>query len=269
MIADTLHMPAFATDIDELRGELRTLTLQWRGERARRQYWSGREWQLGSASYWEEITRSARKPTHYHLGGTLAEEIGACLLGGYGIPFELGNAAFKRLQAERVFAEPGWTEEAVERLLTQPLLLGGVTRRYRFPRQKARRLVGAMTALRRQTPPTEPLALRDWLVGLPGVGLKTASWVVWNHTGTNDVAIIDIHIVRAGTAAGVFDRGWRLPRDYGMFEQAFVQWSRQSALPASLLDACIWGALSNADLDARDILGTATLSQLPEPVWPV
>ncbi|MDZ3993341.1 hypothetical protein PspTeo4_24872 [Pseudomonas sp. Teo4] len=41
-------------------------------------------------------------------------------------------------------------------------------------------------------------ALRDWLLELPGIGYKTASWVARNWLDADDVAILDIHILRAG-----------------------------------------------------------------------
>ena len=47
-----------------------------------------------------------------------------------------------------------------------------------------------------------PVALRDWLLAIPGIGPKTASWIVRNRTGSSAVAIIDVHILRAGTSAG-------------------------------------------------------------------
>lgn len=264
------------TDQD-LRGDLRTLFIDG-PERARktptpaahtRRYWTGQDWQLGSAAYWETITREAQPPADYRLGRSFAEEVGACLLGGYGIPSAVALAAFERLREEDVFRTQQPDPARIEALLQTPFRIKDRSTRYRFPHQKAARLALTLDVIARSEVPQKPTAIRDWLMTLPGIGPKTASWVVRNHTGSDDVAIIDIHIIRAGTAAGVFSPTWRVASDYQLFEQAFLQWADHAHLPASFLDACIWGALAYAGADARDILGTERLSDQPRAVWPV
>jgi hypothetical protein len=260
--------------LQQFRGELRTLRIPLSASNAipdrpvSRRYWSGHEWQLGSAAYWESITSAAERPPHFRLGRTFLEEVGACMLGGYGIATPIAHAAFERLQQAGVFAD-AWTADAIEGLLRSTFNVGGRVVRYRFPRQKAARLANALAVVRSSAVPSEPVAMRDWLTSLSGVGPKTASWIVRNHTGSNDVAIIDIHIIRAGIASGVFSQEWRVARDYLLFEQAFLQWARHAGLEASLLDACIWGVLAHAGASARDILGTKHLTDQPRPVWPV
>lgn len=233
-------------------------------------YWSGLPWQLGSAAYWEMLALEAQAPTSYRLGASLAEEVGACMLGGFGIPAGIANGAFQRLRDEGVFeqgARP--SPERIEGLLSSPLTGQGRSGKYRFARQKAGRLSAALDQLRAIAPPQEPLTLRNWLMTLPGIGPKTASWIVRNHTGSNNVGIIDIHIIRAGQAAGVFASSWQVSRDYFVLERAFLQWAAHGGVAASLLDACIWGVLSGDSPDARDILGTQRLSSQPQAVWPV
>jgi N-glycosylase/DNA lyase len=233
-------------------------------------YWSGLPWQLGSAAYWEALASEAETPTSYRLGASLDEEVGACMLGGFGIPAEIANAAFRRLRDEGVFKQGECSSpERIESLLGSPLPGPGRPRKYRFARQKAGRLSAALEQLRAVVPPQESLTLRNWLMTLPGIGPKTASWIVRNHTGSDEVGIIDIHIIRAGQAAGVFNPSWQVTRDYFVFERAFLQWAMHGGVAASLLDACIWGVLSGDSSDARDILGTQHLSSQPQAVWPV
>jgi thermostable 8-oxoguanine DNA glycosylase len=258
--------------IDVYRGELREVTVPRRAgaPATTRHYWTGLPWQLGSAAYWEALARTSNPAGTYQLGQTLAEEIGACVLGGYGIPAQLALAAFRRLRDAGVFRDDDCSTRAqVEELLSEPFHEFDAPRRYRFPRQKATRLHAALDALRVSTPPELPLELREWLMRLPGVGPKTASWIVRNHTGSGEVAIIDIHIIRAGTAAGVFDARWSVSRDYETFERAFVSWASQAGISAAALDATVWGVLANAGAAARDILGTTQLSALPDAVWPI
>ncbi len=198
---------------------------------------------FGTAAYWIAqylLAFGTTRPRHLALGSSLAEETIACLLGGYGIPAEMALAAFLALRREGLLTSPG-SIEAIEEVLRAPLSYGAEHRRYRFANQRAARVAAALKFFSRQPPlPQEPLRLRDALLQLPGVGYKTASWIVRNHTGTDEVAIVDIHLQRAGLAAGFFDSGWRLPKDYLLFERAFLLFAKAGSVPAAGLDMLIW-----------------------------
>lgn len=203
----------------------------------------GAEHQLGSTAFWIGQARRAesRLGVSFTLGRTLAEEVVACLLGGYGVPAQVGLAAFETLRNELDLDAPP-SARAVVGVLEQPLQIVGRPRpvRYRFPRQRGERIAAALSRLAKETPPSDPLQLRDWLRGCDGVGPKTASWIVRNHTGNDQVAIIDIHIQRAGVAAGFFDPKWRVANHYERFEVAFLEVARLGQVRASVLDACMW-----------------------------
>ncbi len=279
-------------EVRDQRGELRTIVFSAgrvagassasrrprpstaRRDAVRVDYWTGQVWQLGSAAYWEAIALAAEEPQSFRLGSSLAEEVGACLLGGYGMPFELANSAFQRLREEGVFeTDARWSADQIEILLLLPLLVEGKPRRYRFPKQRAERLALALASLRPyrnlSDEPKADRALRDLLLAIPGIGPKTASWVVRNRRASNDVAIIDIHLARAGIVAGVFHPSWRIERDYPLFEEAFLAWSRQAKIAPRFLDACIWGILARDSTAARDILGMVRGSDQLQSVWPV
>lgn len=221
---------------------------------------------LGTPAFWIAQTRLRPRPATYQVGATLREEVALCLLGGHGITEKMAFAAFARLRDEHLLAGDTVSADALQEALVRPFELPGHGRavRYRFPFLKAQRLSEALRVLRTQTPPPldEPKALREWLTGLPGVGLKTASWAVRNLTRSDDVAVIDIHIRRAGVAAGLFDPAWKLPRDYRRFEEAFVLWAQIGGVPTADLDACIWSALAELGRGARILFGVSTLSEL-------
>lgn len=127
--------------------------------------------------------------------------------------------------------------------LRGPFVIFGRARaiRYRFAAQRAMRLSEATAYFLSQGPPPRAaLDLREWLLGIPGVGLKTASWIVRNQLGSDEVAIVDVHLWRAGVRAGIFPDNWRLPRDYCRFERAFLLFARVGGVPPSGLDALIW-----------------------------
>lgn len=211
--------------------------------------------ELGTAAFWTDQARrsvDAAKRDDFRLGSTLAEEVAACLLGGYGVPAAVGSAALQRLR-DGVDLNAPVAVAVVERLLREPLVVAGRARpvRYRFPRQRALRIARALEVLAATEPPEEPRILRDWLRGLPGVGPKTASWIVRNVTGSGEVAIIDIHIRRAGLAIGCFLPQWSLPWDYSKFESAFLLLAARGEVSAAHLDAFMWYELQRLGANAR------------------
>ena len=107
------------------------------------------------------------------------------------------------LRDEGLLSGQAGTDE-LERALTKPFKVANSSRKYRFARQKAKYLCGAINAVRALSPTRDGRQLRSQLTGITGIGPKTASWIVRNHLGSDDVAILDVHIIRAGVAAGVF-----------------------------------------------------------------
>src|ERR1700728_1422628 len=59
-------------------------------------------------------------PFRYKLGGSLSEEVAACLLGGYGITAEIGLAAFHRLR-DRGQLKGSISARTLFRSLSEPL----------------------------------------------------------------------------------------------------------------------------------------------------
>jgi thermostable 8-oxoguanine DNA glycosylase len=215
--------------------------------------------ELGTSAYWTEQTRRLGVPPSYRLGETLAEEVAACILGGHGIPAEIGLAAFANLR-EADLLRPAADPEAIAACLREPLLIPGRPRpvRYRFAAQRAARVSAALAILDAEPAPKKPFALRDFLLAFPGIGPKTASWVVRNWTGCDGVAIIDIHVQRAGICAGFFSPCWHLPRDYALFEQAFCEVARIGDVTTAALDACVWDQMQALGRAQIVLLGTGS-----------
>jgi thermostable 8-oxoguanine DNA glycosylase len=174
--------------------------------------------------------------------GSLAEEVGFCLLGGYGIRYEMNALAFERLKAKGAFQlGHACPEPYLEELLLEPFFVGGRTARYRFPRQRARRIAEMRSTLAScDLLSMPPLALRSALQALDGVGPKTASWVVRNFLGSDDVAILDVHIIRVCQFIGLFPTRINLPRDYPKLEKLFLSFARKADIRPSVLDAVMW-----------------------------
>jgi thermostable 8-oxoguanine DNA glycosylase len=169
----------------------------------------------------------------------LVEDVVFCLLGGFGIKAELATAAYHALRLAGLFTSH-LTASGILAELKRPLDVDGRQVRYRFPNGRARYIDGAMRYLERTEPPSQAIALRNYLLGIPGVGQKTASYIVRNHLGADDVAILDIHVVRAGQIACMFPESVRLPRDYGKLEDIFLAFARAADVSAACLDLTIW-----------------------------
>ena len=161
-------------------------------------FWKGQAWICG------------RKQRHqqYRLGKTLLEEAAACVLGGHGMPAEVGVAAFYHLSRCGFFATgraASVDEGDLEMALMVPLVCGQRQVRYRFPRQKARCLAPLLRSLAVDPPPvSDHNTFREWFLSFQGIGPKTASWITRNWLDSDSVAILDVHIHRAGVLCGIF-----------------------------------------------------------------
>ncbi|GLH22032.1 hypothetical protein BR1R3_47740 [Pseudomonas atacamensis] len=187
------------------------------------------------------------EPLNYKLGATLAEEVGACLLGGHGIPANVGLAAFAYLRDLGAFEGRAPSESQLLEWLSTPLKIGSRSVRYRFAKQKSRYLHAALNALEEGSPPVHSgRALRDWLLDVPGIGFKTASWIARNWLGADDVAILDIHILRAGALGGFLSSGLSVERHYLQLEAEFLALSQAMGVRASKLDALMWYQMMSA-----------------------
>jgi thermostable 8-oxoguanine DNA glycosylase len=192
-------------------------------------YWRGQAWQYQLLGQYSNL----------RLGRTLVEEVAACLLGGYGMPAELGLAAYARLR-DRCLLTSRSSLQAIEDALVEPFEMEGRKRQYRFPRQKARRLKACLERLPAFEEPESDTEFRDALATLPGVGPKTASWITRNYRGSDAVAIVDVHILRAGRVLQLFPVNWTPQAHYRELEARFVAFARALATPAGLLDGVMW-----------------------------
>jgi N-glycosylase/DNA lyase len=207
--------------------------------------WGRPEWVL-SPAYWAAIVRTrAFEQNLFEQPHSLKAEVCFCLLGGYGITAELNCAAYERLEQSGILAsDKPPSMEMIEELLLQPLEVGARQVRYRFPRQRAARIASALSYMA-SLPPRQgnSLELRQYLLSIDGIGPKTASWIARNWLGCSKVAILDIHVERAGRRIGLFGPKERLPRDYFSMERKFLSFAEALGVEASVLDMAIWSTM--------------------------
>ena len=176
-----------------------------------------------------------------------------CLLGGFGVSFELALSATARVAALEPFGH-WWTEADIsERICSElslpqfePRSATGVLRRYRFPNRKTRLIVSARRWLIGQGAVNQTLAYVDCererrrlLCECPGLGPKTASWLLRNLGLASRLAILDVHVLRALQAAGKITNEV-LPRDYEAVEAVFVRWCDELGAPPAAFDLFVW-----------------------------
>src|SRR4051794_19288313 len=77
-------------------------------------FWVSRDWIDGKDS----VLRG------YSIGTSLREEVAACLLGGHGMPAEVGLAAFRRLR-DRGLLDGRCSQAVIESALVEPLEISG------------------------------------------------------------------------------------------------------------------------------------------------
>ena len=196
-------------------------------------------------SFWKYqcLVRRLSGCHHSHrLGRSLLEEVAACLLGGHGIPAELGLAAFARLRSRQLLSGAA-SARAIEAALSDPFNISGRPRKYRFVRKKAKYLSAILEEITHSPPPRQPQDLRKYLTSLAGIGPKTASWIVRNHSASNEVAILDVHIIRAGQLLHLFRRTDDPSRNYYELEERFLCFSQALDELPSHLDAVIWDCM--------------------------
>ncbi len=181
----------------------------------------------------------------FRMGDTLEEEYATCVLAGYGISAEIGMAAACRLRESGVLdGTSDSSEDAITQLLEKPLDVDGRKIRYRFYRTKSRHLSAGLKALREGRPDEQDAtSFRAWFRRLPGVGPKTSSFITRNWLGSDDVAILDIHVVRACQAFGLFEAAADVSRHYCELEQKFIRFARALNVKASWLDAVMWDGM--------------------------
>lgn len=173
----------------------------------------------------------------------LIKEVVFCLLGGFGIKAEASYAFQSKLLATGLLLNGKLTEKKIVHLLKQRAAWGGRNYSFRFPNTKGRYIHSAIHYILKNHAPSQPKELRDWLLQIPGIGHKTAGWIVRNHLNSDEVAIIDIHLHRAGRLMELFDDRPLNKKTYHYFENRFIRFASALNVKASALDMLIWDSM--------------------------
>lgn len=183
----------------------------------------------------------------------LRRELIFCLLGGHGVSFELASSATEVVADLDPFG-PQWTPARLRDVLREqlarprfaPRRSDGSLRRFRYPRRKAELLALAAEWLRAQGSIRDALEARHseferraWLCACPGLGLKSSSWLLRNSGWARQLAILDVHLLRAMGEVGLIEEV-RLPRDYEAVERRYLRWAAELQACPAALDLFLW-----------------------------
>lgn len=184
----------------------------------------------------------------------IEDELLFCLLGGFGITYEHARSASITIGRIRPFSIDWEDKQLYQTILSaltrpqfEPRRVDGSFRRFRFPKQKAAGIIKARRWLHCQPPLHErlyelsnPQERRRFLSGCPGLGFKSASWLLRNIGLGSDLAIIDVHVFRALVNANRIPDHLRLPKDYEIAEEAFLAWCDELDAPSAAFDLFVW-----------------------------
>lgn len=202
----------------------------------------------------EGVYRQAVTPSRVISHVDVEDELLFCLLGGYGITEEHGRSAWLTVRQLEPFSEFWTDDDLFQKIMAtlelpqfEPRRVDGSLRRYRFPKRKAAIIVEAGRWVRSHKPLEgcllywdDPKDRRRLLLGCPGLGLKSASWLLRNLGMGDGLAVLDVHLVRALQEAKRIDNEIRLPRDYYAVEKAFLDWCNEMNAPSAAFDLFIW-----------------------------
>jgi N-glycosylase/DNA lyase len=207
--------------------------------------------------YWEKAWEVAAPlypgPAESLLAGDeeLRAELLFCLLGGHGISYELNLSAADRLWERGLFRTPRRLpkrsiQAELRKAQFEPRRSNGDLRRYRFPVRKAELLFAAQLWLEgigslaaEISAISCELERRDFLCSCPGIGPKSASWLLRNCGYARELAVLDIHVVRAMQACGRIDKA-DLARDYEIVETEYLSWCRDYEADPARFDLIVW-----------------------------
>jgi len=198
--------------------------------------------QLYTPAFWKlqyKLSECASQETSHKLASNIIEEIIMCILGGYGIPSEMGIIAFDRLKERGIISTKANFQDILDALSSPFEFEGGKKVSYRFYNQKSKYIHRFLCRNDLDCiPEFNDILLRNWLLSVDGIGLKTASWVTRNWLHSNNVAILDIHILRAGKLTGFFESD--ILSDYLKLEKQYLEFCKAIDVQAANMDAIIW-----------------------------
>ncbi|MFX0199587.1 MAG: hypothetical protein ACFFCW_25985 [Candidatus Hodarchaeota archaeon] len=187
-------------------------------------------------------------------------ELCICILSS-NVPYELAKSAFLHL-LQKGFLQLDWivNEDSSQKIMTEelskplylPKKLDGSCRKYRFPNMRSKnitqaaRLIASNNDLIKKilTGSSSEGEVRDYLVAnIPGIGLKQSSHFLRNIGYSDELAIIDSHVITFLERIGMLEQRKAkhiTDSTYLDLENKLKKLSRKFELNLSIFDMAIW-----------------------------
>jgi len=186
----------------------------------------------------------------------LYREVVACILGSQ-VSFEMALAATDALEAEGLLSYSGDREgyaTCVAQVLLQPLCRPEWerNRRYRFPTARGNAIANTAATFYENGGSIkgflgryhDPFTARRQIVDkAKGIGPKQASMVLRNMGFSDELAILDTHLLRFMNMSGLrqtVPSSVSTLKNYEKTEKVFLEYSSETGWPTGILDQAIW-----------------------------
>lgn len=192
----------------------------------------------------------------------LWRELSTCLLSSQ-VPYDLAVAASDTIAEtgfwDRPVTSPVEDIRVLSNILSLPFAFQGRSRRYRFPHSRARQLVATKLAVTEAAGGLElfmqsfgnALVARQWFIAnAPGLGPKQASMFLRNIRVSDDLAILDRHVIRYMRAVGLWSgRSETISgfKAYQAHERVLRRHAEDLGHPIGIVDWAIWIVMRVAD----------------------
>lgn len=210
--------------------------------------------QAAVASICPEVKRRVERAANGGGERALWWELSSCVLSSQ-VPYSLAAAAADALDQSGLLSEH--TENArlehhLYRTLTQPIVVNGRARKYRFPSSKAVQLANTYQQVHNEASSLACLLegfesaseARQWLVDFaPGLGPKQASMFLRNVGYSYELAVLDRHVLRYMELVGLrdsFGDSVHSMSEYLDTETSLQAHAEYAKCPVGILDWAIW-----------------------------
>lgn len=191
-----------------------------------------------------------------HCAKDFNDEFFFCLLGGYQITFELNKSCFETLKGKKLLQKKIFKKDFEDLVKTFELELemkqfilkkDSAPVKYRFPKKGAQKLALAgkwfhdeLNWSEKKLKSVDGKVARDLLCECPGVGLKTATWILRNSNIVSDLAILDVHIIRMMRNLKIIPHGLEPEKDYLEMEERYLAFCHGFKLNPAKFDLFLW-----------------------------
>lgn len=186
-------------------------------------------------------------------------ELASCILGSR-VQYEVADAALLRIKRAgllhsdaRTVTAPNYRRRVLAAITSTSKRRQRSARRWKYPfaysratqlSQTAKCLYGTSESIKKRLlAASDSRTARRTLMELPGIGPKQASLFLRNIGFSNDVAVLDSHVVAYMSWAGLMD-AYRYStatlRGYEALEEVFVSYASTHGYSAPILDMSVW-----------------------------